>query len=246
MEVDYQNKGLSLNDIQELKIISQGNNSLFKRIVQRRSFGEPMDYIRGEIEFYGRLYKINRNTYIPDTQTEQLVKLFLKNVLDGASVVDVGTGTGNIAITLVKENPSLKVLGCDIYPPALELARFNAERHKVNIPFIESNYVDDLHITAPNYIIADLPWGNEEHYWEDNDKNLIEHMPCHACFHPEGILNSYLELFESISENKKWSPIVYFESGLITKKQVEQFFPKDLSFEYVTFENYSVTIVDLC
>jgi len=243
LERIYLDKGLLLDEIKELAAFSGNDKSLFKRFLQRRLCGEPMDYIKGEIDFYGRSFKIDRNVYIPDKQTELLVKLFLRNITKPSRVVDVGTGCGNIAITLSKESNLLSVTACDIYPPGLECARNNAKRHGANVQFVESNYVDDLDIIEPEYIIADLPWGDANYLWEENDLDLMEHIPSHTCFHPEGILSAYMELICSIRE-KDWHPVVYIESGLIEEEHIRQLNEPDIHIEYVKFENYSVSVLD--
>ena len=79
-----------------------------------------------------------------------------------ASILDVGTGAGNIAITVKSERPSYTVHGCDINAAALKVARSNAKKHHCSVMFFESNYVDDIYI-EPTHIIANLPWGDDSY-----------------------------------------------------------------------------------
>lgn len=105
--------------------------SAYRELHKRRRAGEPVAYLRGEREFYGRSFRVDARVLVPRPETEILVEVALRRTRDrslSARVVDVGTGSGCIAITLAKERPSWKVLAVDASPDALAVARDNALR----------------------------------------------------------------------------------------------------------------------
>jgi len=243
-------KSLSKAEISKIWKIADGDEKRFKRYLERRLHHEPIAYIRGSSTFFGLEFKVDRRAYAPNAETEKMIRLLLDDVKDGSIVLDVGTGCGSIAITIAKENPRVKVYGSDINPGALELARQNAESHCVSVDFHESNYVDCLDIEEPTHIIADLPYGitglphgNQEFLLTTNNVSELMHMPPNACFHPNGIVESYRNLIRSIIA-KGWWPKLYFETGKVGKEDVARIIPKSICWDYLGFKEYSVTRID--
>lgn len=95
---------------------------------RRRRAGEPVAYILGEREFYGRVFEVDSTTLIPRPETESLVERSLERSPRGAAVLDLGTGSGIIAVTLACERADLRVTAVDRSAAALAVARRNAER----------------------------------------------------------------------------------------------------------------------
>ncbi|MGI8735136.1 MAG: peptide chain release factor N(5)-glutamine methyltransferase [Pyrinomonadaceae bacterium] len=107
----------------------------FREFLVRRAAGEPPQYITAHQSFFGLDFEVSRGVLIPRPETELLVETALKllqNSNAGATVGDVGTGTGCIAITLLHQLPELRGVAVDISPTALEVARRNASRHSVS------------------------------------------------------------------------------------------------------------------
>jgi release factor glutamine methyltransferase len=105
----------------------------FRGLLGRRLAGEPVAYLVGEREFYGRPFRVDRRVLVPRPETEHLVEAALALEREGqvppdARVLDVGTGSGAIAVTLALERPAWRVVGTDLSPAALALARDNARR----------------------------------------------------------------------------------------------------------------------
>ena len=133
---------------------------------KRRGEGEPLQYIAGSAPFWGREFLVNRHTLIPRPETEVLVELALKHVRQGDRVLDIGTGTGCIALTLKAENPSLQVTGTDLSAAALALARKNAAALKVEVGFEKHDLFSprlrkrgfDLVVSNPPY----LEWNRDK------------------------------------------------------------------------------------
>lgn len=239
----FRKEGISQEDLDELADIADGDEALFRRVAQRRLFKEPMAYIRGYASFFGRNFDVDRRVYVPTIETEDMVRLLLDDVTNKSSILDVGTGSGSMAITVKLEKSDLEVYGCDISPSALEVARSNARKYNADVQFFESFYVDDVaDINPPSHIISDMPWGDETYVLETNDLGEMKHMPPQAIFHPNGILEAYRELIDSI-RRKRWETTLFFESGLIEESRVRDMIPRELDMEYVPFNNYSVTVV---
>lgn len=238
----FRKKGISKEDERELLDISKKNITKYQRFAQRRLFNEPLAYIRGYTIFSGRNFVVDNRVYVPTKETEQLVKLVLEDLENKSIVLDVGTGSGALAITIKKEKPSVKVFASDLNPNSLNVAKLNAKNNNAAIQFFESLYVDDLEIIEPTHIIADLPWGDKNSVLGSNSLEESKHMPSQAFFHPLGKYESYKELIESILK-KRWKSKLFIESGLITKKEVALFIPKDLEWKYIPLKNYSVTII---
>lgn len=131
--------------------------------VRRRAEGEPLQHLLGHWDFFGRGFKTDRRALIPRSETELVVEAVLKMAAIGESratrLVDVGTGSGILAITLALELPQLEVVAVDISEDALALARENAERLGVadRIAFCRSDLLD--RIDGPfHWIVANLPY----------------------------------------------------------------------------------------
>ncbi|MFD1614267.1 peptide chain release factor N(5)-glutamine methyltransferase [Gelatiniphilus marinus] len=111
---------------------------------------QPLQYILGETEFYGLPFKLNKNVLIPRPETEELVEWVINSVASRAvkrslSVLDIGTGSGCIAVSLAKNLPNAKVCALDVSKKALKLAKQNAELNKVEIEFIETDILTCRH-----------------------------------------------------------------------------------------------------
>lgn len=132
-------------------------------LAARRVAGEPIAYLLGERDFYGRTFRCSPAALIPRPETELLVDQALLRLPAHAPlrVLDVGTGTGCIAITLALERPDAMVTAIDISPDALALASDNAEHLQANVTFIQSDWLAallpdaqfDLILSNPPYIV---------------------------------------------------------------------------------------------
>lgn len=136
----------------------------FSEQVDRRFAGEPVQYIRSRAEFYGREFAVDSRVLIPRPETELLVESVLLRAKKGARIVDIGTGSGCIAITLQLERPDLRVFGSDISIDALAAARFNARALGAGVGFTCSDLLEafrrplDAIVSNPPYVPArDLP-----------------------------------------------------------------------------------------
>lgn len=131
----------------------------FEALVARRAKREPVAYIRGTQEFYGREFLVGPGVLIPRPETELVVDV-VKDVLQGFAlprIADIGTGSGCIAVTLAAEMAGARLVATDVSPDALTIARGNAEAHGVTgrITFVDTAYLDGA--SGPFDVIAANP-----------------------------------------------------------------------------------------
>ena len=137
-----------------------------RELVKRRGAGEPLQHLLGTVEFCGRIFRCDKRALVPRPETEQLVELLIsrfKSEIASSRMVDVGTGSGVIALTLAAEFPAAEIVGVDISEDALMLARENAEQLNLadRVRFLRSNLFENV---QPNFdlIVANLPYVSTE------------------------------------------------------------------------------------
>ena len=118
--------------------LNESNQTLFLNALERLKTHEPIQYVLGKTRFMDLEFKVNSSVLIPRPETEELVRLMLKEDLDGKEILDIGTGSGCIAVSLAKNLSNAKVSALDISKDVLEVARENAELNNVYIEFILS------------------------------------------------------------------------------------------------------------
>jgi release factor glutamine methyltransferase len=144
--------------------VSEADAERFYKLLSRRAAGEPTQHLTGKQEFWGLDFEVTPDVLIPRPESEHVIEVALgrlavreiragrKQTLtgDGLYIIDVGTGSGCIAIALAKELPGARIMATDISPAALAVARRNAARHAVadRIQFRESNLLDALPLGA--------------------------------------------------------------------------------------------------
>lgn len=152
---------ISAHEKEELEANRQpGIEALFGR----RRAGEPVAYLTGEREFYGLSLEITPAVLIPRPETELLVERAIALLAEGTTVVDLGTGSGAIAIALALNCPEAQVSACEASDVALAVARANAARHGARLRLVKSDWFAGLHgerfdlvVSNPPYIALDDP-----------------------------------------------------------------------------------------
>ena len=140
--------------------LDESKQSLFLSALERLKTHEPVQYILGKTTFMDLEFTVNNSVLIPRPETEELVRLMLKENLDGKEILDIGTGSGCIAISLAKNLPNAKVTALDISIDALEVAKENARLNNVNIEFIHADIFEyksekkyDVIVSNPPYVL---------------------------------------------------------------------------------------------
>ncbi len=132
----------------------------FASMVERRRKGEPIAYILGVREFYGREFQVAPAVLIPRPETELLVELALARIPANESVrvLDLGTGSGAIAVTLAKERPQARLTAVEVDYAALSVARTNAKRYRVNVRFFCGDWFGALSGESFDLIVSNPPY----------------------------------------------------------------------------------------
>lgn len=155
-------------------------------ILQRLSRFEPLQYIEGRTLFLGREFWVAPGVLIPRPETEELVELMLKEIPADARILDVGTGSGCIAISLAKELPDALVTAWDVSPEALSVARANARKLQSNVRFVECDVlacqVDEVGLY--DVIVSNPPYVTEAEK-ADMEPNVLQWEPSLALFVPD-------------------------------------------------------------
>lgn len=158
-----------------------------KEILYRLKTGEPIQYILGKANFYGMYLDVDKSTLIPRPETEQLVDLIVKENSNTADlrVLDIGTGTGAIAIALARNLPFSQVSALDISPDAISVARQNASKLKCKINFItEDLFLFNIKPNSFDIIVSNPPYICESEK-KDMEQNVLDFEPASALFVPD-------------------------------------------------------------
>ena len=166
------------------KVLSKTNIKKFEELINKRSKGYPIAYITKQKEFWSHKLYINENILIPRPETELLVEKSLELISTYAlnKILELGTGSGAIAIALASENSAIDIEATDIKDDAIKIARNNADLYKINnIKFITSDWFSTIKKNDYDLIVSNPP------YIASNDPNLRNHD---IKFEPESALVS--------------------------------------------------------
>lgn len=141
-------------------VITMAAADEYSALVGRRAAGEPVAYLLGSREFYGRDFAVTPAVLIPRPETELLVDIVRQKlgVRETASILDLGTGSGCLAVTLALELPGARVTAVDVSPAALAVARANAARLGAAVGFVESDWFLALPPARYDLIVANPPY----------------------------------------------------------------------------------------
>lgn len=183
----------------EIEYLKKYYNGDINDAIKRLEDGEPVQYIVGNVDFYGYFLDVDKRVLIPRRETEELVEEVIKRskAFTNPVIVDVGTGSGAIAISLSKEL-NIKIYASDISTDALEVAKYNVIKNNANVdflngdmlkPYIKNNVKVDIIVSNPPYI-------KEGEKIEDVVRNNEPHIALFA-------KNKGLEFYESILKDAK-------------------------------------------
>ena len=209
--------------------VMDGNHlKQWKNIVSDLKIQKPIQYILGETEFYGLRFEVNENTLIPRPETEELVELIISNnqITESPNtlkILDIGTGSGCIAISLAKNIPNAEVFAIDVSEKVLATAKKNAEINEVNVTFLLKNILEtedleqqfDIIVSNPPYV-RNLEKAEIKH-------NVLEYEPHLALFVEDAdALLFYRKIAQLAIKNLNPNGKLYFEiNQYLGKETVE-------------------------
>lgn len=186
--------------------------------LKRVKNGEAIQYVVGNVDFYGLPFFVNQNVLIPRWETEELVERtskILKEQFNNPTILDIGTGSGCIAITLSKRIECL-VDASDVSKEALEVAKKNNELNKANVTFIESDIFSNIH-KKYDCIISNPPYIAHDEEIMDVVKNNEPHLALYA---DDNGLYFYKNILKEAKNYLKEEYLIAFEIGTSEKEEI--------------------------
>ena len=187
--------------------------------VRQRCAGKPTQYITGRQEFYGFLFQVTPDVFIPRPETELLVEEALARLGENDRVLDVGAGSGCVGIAIKKKRPSARVIACDLSRPALRVAAANARRLEAEVEFVEVDLVYafapssfDLVVSNPPYVPLLALAGLQKE---------IRSEPAQALFAGEDGLEMYRKLTKAAARVLRPGGRLLMELGYTSRSAVE-------------------------
>ena len=213
--------------------LNESNQTLFLSALERLKTHEPIQYVLGKTTFMDLEFKVNSSVLIPRPETEELVRLMLKEDLEGKEILDIGTGSGCIAISLAKNLPNAKVSALDISSNALEVAKENAKLNNVIVEFINADIFEYQSDKKYDIIVSNPP------YVTKSEKGLMKQNV--LSYEPE------LALFvDDVSPLKYYESILNFSLNNL-HSQGHIFFETNENYKYESnklSQNYEYNIIE--
>ncbi|HBW74383.1 MAG: Release factor glutamine methyltransferase [Candidatus Magasanikbacteria bacterium GW2011_GWA2_45_39] len=206
-------------------------------MLARRLRHEPIAYIRGYQLFYGRLFAVNRHTLIPRGETELIIEKLVQELPHSwnGTFIDVGTGSGALAVTLANEFPHAQVVAIDNSVGALAVARVNARRNHVSkrIKFLHGNLLKPLikklpRLTQPYLLVANLPYVPTK-IWKRSERQVCAFEPRTAIDGGADGLKYYRELLRQLKKTRVFPAVLWSEINSTQKRSfpalISNYFP---------------------
>ncbi|MDH3608837.1 MAG: peptide chain release factor N(5)-glutamine methyltransferase [Gammaproteobacteria bacterium] len=218
-------------NIEQTKIITYPEQTLneqqlelFTSALNRRKNGEPLAYITGRKEFWSLEFTVSEHVLIPRPETELLIELNLNEVSNTKAprILDLGTGSGAISISVAKEREDAKIVATDISSQALEIAKKNAEKHNAEITFIKSSWYENLAEETFDAIICNPPYIAKDD--PDLDKHVYKHEPGKALISDKNGLKDLELVIAGAKEYLSSTGYLAVEHGFQQANKVQQLF----------------------
>lgn len=210
-------------------IVSKEEESPLFRALSKLKLQEPIQHIIGKTHFMDLEFIVNKNVLIPRPETEELVRWILEEVKNKNSklrILDIGTGSGCIAISLAKHFPEAKVFGLDISEEALTVAKENAKLNEVDITFFEGDIFElelELELELEFDVIVSNPPYVREQEKKEMHKNVLNNEPILALFVPdEEPLRFYEKITQLARKTLSENGVLYFEINQYLGKETMQ------------------------
>lgn len=224
------------------KELNEEETLRFESALNRLKDHEPIQYILGEEEFFGMKFQVNEDVLIPRPETEELVEWVISEIRQqdqrGLRILDIGTGSGCIAVSLAKHLTGSKISSIDVSEKALAVAKRNAEINDVEVDFIQMNILEANQLSSTYDVIVSNPPYVRESEREEMRKNVLLKEPPQAIWvEDERPLLFYEKITELAAKSLSSNGSLYFEINeafgketlqLLTKNNFEARLKKDI------------------
>jgi release factor glutamine methyltransferase len=197
--------------------LSEEEIAVWNSILEQLKTEIPIQYILGSTGFYGLEFQVNENVLIPRQETEELVEWILKSQKSKVEsqklkILDIGTGSGCIAIALAKNIPNAQVFAIDVSEKALATAQKNAEINKVDVTFLQKNILETTYLEQQFDIIVSNPPYVRNLEKQEINKNVLDNEPHLALFVDDNdALIFYKKIAQLAQKNLSQNGQLYFE-----------------------------------
>jgi len=185
------------------RVLTEEEAAILAALVERRLAGEPIAYIVGQREFYGLPFRVSPAVLIPRPDTELIVELALERLAPGARLLDMGTGSGAIAVSVAHTRPDAQVTALDVSEEALAVARANAETNGARVRFLRSDWFAALAGESFDLIASNPP------YIASGDAHLAQGD---LRFEPSGALTDFADGLSALRTIVQGAP-AHLEQG---------------------------------
>ena len=202
----------------------------FETLINRLLTYEPIQYILGTTSFFGLEFKVDTNVLIPRPETEELVAWILKQADSSQplKILDIGSGSGCIAVSLAKHFPNADVYALDVSPAALEMAQYNAQQNGVQLNGIQANVLEWENTELQFDIIVSNPPYVRESEKERMAPNVLEHEPHLALFVENNNPLVFYQAIVALSKQAlKKQGLLYFEINEYLGEETKALFSSD-------------------
>ena len=206
--------------------VTEEEKQFVEEIYKKLAAHIPAQYIIGHAEFFGMQLKVDERVLIPRPETEELLELILaENLKDNLKVLDIGTGSGAIALALAKNRPDWSVTAADISQDALDLSMENANDQNLNLSFIKSDCFSEIS-SKYDIIVSNPPYISREDQ-EEVGLNVLHSEPHLALFADEDGLSIYRRIAEDSKDYLNDGGKIYLEIGYKQGQSVPDLFMKN-------------------
>lgn len=219
--------------------ISVEDEDKIMKAVELRLKHIPIAYIFGKTNFFGYDFEVNHNVLIPRIDTEVLIEKVVSDIKAEnrpISVLDIGTGSGVIAVTIQKETGA-KVYAVDISQKALEIAKRNAKSNNADVEFFESNVFEKISNLKVDFIVSNPPYIETETV-KELDKEVVDNEPILALDGGKDGLDFYRRIVAEAQQHLNENGRIYFEIGYNQAEAVSKLLEKDFE-EIEVLKDYS-------
>ncbi|MCY3986145.1 MAG: peptide chain release factor N(5)-glutamine methyltransferase [Candidatus Dadabacteria bacterium] len=217
--------------------VDPGRAQVFERLIQRRLSGEPLAYVTGRREFYLRNFSVTPDVLIPRPETETLAELAIETArrMNSPRVLDLGTGSGCLAITLYTETQNCEIFASDVSAATLSVAARNAGAHCARVRFVNSDLLGCFAKSSFDMIISNLPYVSGAEYAK-LPREIKHYEPLSALLGGEDGLSCIKKAVDSAREVLREGGFLLLEIGSGQAKDVERLIGKN-GFSDISFRN---------